>query len=144
MSIVLELQKKDSLNRGYDRDLSALYIRIGVTHLKRRDFPSALAAFQQSAALYEKQIAADSSNTIVLRDSAIAYRHAGAANEELSKTADRQVRRAHLAAARENYLRALDALVKAQDQKALPEVNRKLLEAVRKDIQKLDALQRLL
>jgi non-specific serine/threonine protein kinase/serine/threonine-protein kinase len=141
MSIVLELQKKDPLNRGYDRDLSALYIRIGITHLKRRDFHNALAAFQQSATLYEKQIAADSSNTIVLRDSAIAYRHAGAANEELSKTADRQTRRAHLAAARENYLRALDALVKAQDQKALPEVNRKLLEEVRKDVEKLENMQ---
>ncbi|HEX8355626.1 MAG TPA: serine/threonine-protein kinase [Pyrinomonadaceae bacterium] len=141
MAIVLELREKDPLARGYDRDLGALYIRIGVARAKQRDFPDAIAAFQKSAAIYEKQFADDAANTIALRDVAIAYRHAGAAHEELAKTADRQTRRIHLAAAKEHYRQALDAMLKAQAQKALPEVNRKLLEEVRKDVEELEKLR---
>ena len=138
MAIVLELQGKDPLNRGYDRDVSALYIRIGVVQSKLGDSHAALAAYQNSAALYEKQLADDAANTIALRDLAIAYRRAGKVNEELAQTADRQIRQTQLAAAKENYRRALDALLKAQAQKALPEVNRKLLEEVRNDIEALE------
>jgi non-specific serine/threonine protein kinase/serine/threonine-protein kinase len=138
MSIVIKLQEKDPLNRGYDRDVSALYIRIGVAREKQRDFPGAVAAFEKSAELYEKQLANDAANTILVRDLAIAYRHAGLAHKELAKTTNRQIRQTQLAAVKENYQRALDALLKAQAQKALPEVNRKLLEEVRKDVEELD------
>jgi eukaryotic-like serine/threonine-protein kinase len=138
MSIVIELQEKDPLNRGYDRDVSALYIRIGVAREKQRDLPGAVAAFGKSAELYEKQLAGDAANTILVRDLAIAYRHAGLVHKELAKTTNGQNRQTHLAAERENYRRALDALLKAQAQKALPEVNRKLLEEVRKDIEELE------
>jgi non-specific serine/threonine protein kinase/serine/threonine-protein kinase len=138
MSIVIELQEKDPLNRGYDRDVSALYIRIGVAREKQRDLPGAVAAFGKSAELYEKQLAGDAANTILVRDLAIAYRHAGLVHKELAKTTNGQNRQTHLAAEKENYRRALDALLKAQAQKALPEVNRKLLEEVRKDIEELE------
>ncbi|HKP14266.1 MAG TPA: hypothetical protein VJZ91_19250 [Blastocatellia bacterium] len=138
MSIVIELQEKDPLNRGYDRDVSALYIRIGVAREKQRDLPGAVAAFGKSAELYEKQLVDDAANTILVRDLAIAYRHAGLVHKELAKTTNGQNRQTHLAAEKENYQRALDALLKAQAQKALPEVNRKLLEEVRKDIEELE------
>ena len=138
MAIVLELQEKDPLNRGYDRDVSALYIRIGVAREKQRDFAGALSSYQKSAALYEKQLAADAANTIALRDLAIAYRRAGKVCKEIVKTTDGQLRQTHLAAAKENYQQALDALLKAQAQNALPEVNRKLLEEVRKEIDELE------
>ena len=141
MAIVLELQEKDPLNRGYDRDVSALYIRIGLARLKQRDFTGALAAFEKSAELYEKQLAADAANTIALRDSAIAYRHAGLVHKELAKTDNWQTRQNHLAAEKENYQRALDALLKAQAQKALPEYSRKLIETYRKDIEELEKMR---
>jgi tetratricopeptide (TPR) repeat protein len=141
MAIVLELQKKDSLNRGYDRDASALHIRIGLARLKGRDFTGALAAFEKSAELYEKQLAADAANTIALRDSAIAYRHAGLVHKELAKTANWQIRQTHLAAEQENYQRALDALLKADAQKALPDFSRKLIDTYRKDIEELEKLR---
>jgi tetratricopeptide (TPR) repeat protein len=138
MAIVLELQEKDPLNRGYDRDMCALHIRTGVTRFKQREFPAALAAFQKSAELYEKQLADDASNTITLRDSAIAYRHAGVVHKELAKTANQEIRQHHLAAEKENYQRALNALLKAQAQKALPESSRVLIERCRKDIEELE------
>jgi len=140
-AIVLELQKKDSLNRGYDRDASALHIRIGLARLKQRDFTGALAAFEKSAELYEKQLAADAANTIALRDSAIAYRHAGLVHKELAKTNNPQTRQMHLAAEQENYQRALDALLKADAQKALPDFSRKLIDTYRKDIEELEKLR---
>jgi non-specific serine/threonine protein kinase/serine/threonine-protein kinase len=141
MAILFELQEKDPLNRGYDRDLSALYIRIGVTQIKQREFPAALVAFQKSAEIYEKQLAMDAANTIALRDSAIAYRHAGLVHKELAKTADQQARQIHLAAEKENYQRALDALLKADAQKALPESSRVLIETNRKDIEALEKMR---
>jgi eukaryotic-like serine/threonine-protein kinase len=138
LAIVLELQGKDPLNRGYDRDVSILYMRIGVARLKQRDLHGALDAYQKCAASFEKQFANDPANTNVLRDVAIAYRHAGNVHKELAKTADAQTRQTHLAGVKENYGRALDALLKAQAQKALPEVNRQLLEQVRKDVEELE------
>jgi hypothetical protein len=41
----------------------------------------------------------------------------------------------------ENYQKAVDALLKAQAQKALPEVSRKLIETFRKDVEELDKLR---
>ncbi|MBC7910217.1 MAG: serine/threonine protein kinase [Pyrinomonadaceae bacterium] len=141
MAIVLELQEKDPLNRGYDRDVSALYIRIGVAREKQRDFTGAIAAYQKSAELYEKQLADDAANTIAQRDLAIAHRRAGKVHEEIAKTANLQIRQTHLAAAKENYRQALDALLKAQAQKALPEVNLKLLEEVRTAVEELEKMR---
>ncbi|MDQ3798171.1 MAG: hypothetical protein M3384_01865, partial [Acidobacteriota bacterium] len=141
MAIVLELQEKDHLNRGYDRDVTVLYTRIGLARMKGRDFTNALAAFQKSAELYEKQLATDAANTTVLRDSAIAYRHAGLAHKELAKTTNPQIRQIHLAGEKENYQRALDALLKADAQKALPEYSRKLIETYRKDIEELEKVR---
>jgi len=140
MAIVRELHEKDPLNRGYDRDVSSLYIRMGVTRYKQRDFPAALAAFQNSAASFEKQIAGDPANTILLRDSAIAYRHAGITHKELAQAADGESRQAHRAAEKENYQRALDVLFKAQAQKALPASSHVLIERCQKDIAALESL----
>jgi protein-disulfide isomerase-like protein with CxxC motif len=109
-----------------------------VARFKQRDLPATLAAYQKSVELYKKQFADDAANTIVLRDLAIALGLAGEVHETLAKTADRQIRQAHLAAAKENYQQAVDSLLKAQAQKALPEVNRKLIEKFRKDIEGLE------
>ncbi|HWS88129.1 MAG TPA: protein kinase [Pyrinomonadaceae bacterium] len=140
LAIIIELQGKDPLNRGYDRDVSILSIRIGIARHKQRDLPGALAAFQKGAETFEKQFANDPANTNV-RDLAIAYRHAGNVHKELAKTAHGQTRQTHLAGVKENYGRALDALLKAQAQKALPEVNRQLLEQVRKDVEELEKMR---
>jgi tetratricopeptide (TPR) repeat protein/tRNA A-37 threonylcarbamoyl transferase component Bud32 len=138
MKVVLELQERDPLNRGYDRDLGALYIRIGVARTKLPDLPGAISAYQQSAEYYEKLLAADAANTIAVRDIAIAYQRAGAVHEEIAKTSDPETRKTQFVAAKENYKLALNALVKADTQKALPEVNRKLLDEVRRDVEELE------
>jgi len=140
-AIVLELQEKDPLNRGYDRDLSVLYIRMGLARSKQGDFTGALVAHLKSAELYEKQLADDPANTTGLYDLAIAYRHAGLVHKELAKSDKEQTRQVHLAAEKENYQRALNSLLKAQAQKALPEFSRKLIETYRKDIDQLEKLQ---
>jgi serine/threonine protein kinase len=138
MKIVLELQERDPLNRGYDRDLGALYIRIGVARTKLPDLPGAIAAYQKSAECYEKLLAADAANTIAVRDIAIAYQRAGAVHEEIAKTSDPETRKTQFVAAKEKYQLALNALVKAESQKALPEINRKLLDEVRHDVEELE------
>jgi tetratricopeptide (TPR) repeat protein len=137
LAILTELQEKDPLNREYDRDLRVLYVRLGVTHTKQRDFPAALAAFEKSAAFFEKQLAADPANTILLTDAASAYRHMGLTHKELAETSDPSARGRHLAAAKESYQRALDALLKADASKALPESSRTLVDSLRKDIAEL-------
>lgn len=141
MAILLELQEKDRLNRGYDRDLSALYIRIGEARFKQRDFTAALASYQKSAAFHEKQLVDDAANTTALRDSAIAYRQAGKVHEELAKTTNAQIRQTHLEAARENYRRAIDIWLKAESKNALSETDRKSLEEVRAIIERLEKMR---
>ena len=138
LAIVLELQEKDPLNRDYERDLRVLYVRLGVTQFKQRDFPAALAAFEKSAAFFEKQLAADAGNTILLTDAAMAYQQAGHAHKELAETSDAAVRQRHLAAAKESYQRAFDALSKADANKALPESSRSLLDSLRKELEGLE------
>ncbi len=138
MKIVLELQERDPLNRGYDRDLGALYIRIGVARTKLPDLPGAIAAYQKSAEYYEKLLAADAANTIAVRDIAIAYQRAGAVHEQIAKTSDPETRKTQFVAAKEKYQLALNALVKADSQKALPDVNRKLLDEVRRDVEEFE------
>ena len=140
-AIILQLQEKDPLNRGYDRDLSAVHIRLGVTRGKQRDFAASLAAHLTAAELYERQLANDPANTICLRDSAIAYRHAGVAHKELAQTSDPEARRQHVMAEKENYERALNALLKAQAVKALPEATLHLVGTLRKDIAELERTQ---
>src|ERR1044072_6929100 len=110
---------RDPLNRGYDRDLGALYIRIGVARTKSPDLPGAIAAYQKSAEYYEKVLAADAANTIAVRDIAIAYQRAGGVHEEIAKTSDPETRKTQFVAAKEKYNLALNALVKAESQKAL-------------------------
>jgi hypothetical protein len=88
--------------------------------------------------LYERQLASDPANTICLRDSAIAYRHAGVAHKELAQTSAAETRQHHIAAEKENYQRALDALLKAQSVKALPEATLHLVATLRKDIAALE------
>lgn len=140
MAILIELQQKDPLNRGYDRDLSALYIRIGLPLLKQRDLTGALAAFEKSAKLFEKQLADDPENTIALRDSAIAYRHAGIVHKELALSKEWPVRQTHLQATKDYNQRALGVLLRADAQKALPESSRVLIETCRKEIEALDKM----
>jgi non-specific serine/threonine protein kinase/serine/threonine-protein kinase len=137
LAILTELQEKDPLNREYDRDLRVLYVRLGVTHTKQRDFPAALTAFEKSAAFFEKQLAADAANTILLTDAASAYRHAGLTHKEVAATSDMAARQRHLAAAKDNYQRALNALLKAEAAKALPESSRTLVDALRRDLSEL-------
>ena len=141
MEIVLELQEKDPLNRGYDRDLSGLYIRIGDARYRRGDLPGALDAYQKGAASYEKQLADDAANTVVLRDLAIAWRSIGWVHNDYIKTTAGQTRQTHLEAAKENYRRALDGFLKTESQKALSETDRKNLDEVRATIEKLEKLR---
>jgi hypothetical protein len=77
------------------------------------------------AASFEKQLADDAANTVVLRDLAIAWRSIGWVHNDYIKTTAGQTRQAHIEAAKENYRLALDALLKTESQKALSETDRK-------------------
>ncbi|HYG80342.1 MAG TPA: serine/threonine-protein kinase, partial [Pyrinomonadaceae bacterium] len=141
MAVVLGLQEKDPLNRGYDRDLSSLYLRIGDARYRQRDLPAALAAYQKGAEFYEKQVSDDVANTLVLRELSLAYIAIGWVHYEYIKITAGQIRQAHIEAAKENYQRAVDVLLKAESRKALSAVDRKNLEQVRAIIEGLEKLR---
>jgi hypothetical protein len=121
--------------------LSGLYIKIGDARFRQRDLPGALAAYQKGAASFEKQLADDAANTVVLRDLAIAWRSIGWVHNDYVKTTAGQTRQAHIEAAKENYRRALAGLLKTESQKALSETDRKNLDEVRATIEKLEKLR---
>jgi non-specific serine/threonine protein kinase/serine/threonine-protein kinase len=136
-TILSELQARDPLNRGYDSDSSSLQTRIGGAKYKRRDLAGALEAYGKSRASLEKQIEADPANTRVLRNMALACRDLGWVHGDYIKTTTGQVQQHHLEAARENYQLALNTFLKLENNQALTEFDRKILEEVRAVVEEL-------
>jgi hypothetical protein len=101
----------------------------------------ALAAYEKSRASVEKEIENDAANTLALRDLAIAYRNVAFVHQDFLKITTGENRRNHFAAARENYRRALDILLKAETQNALPEADRAVLEQVRAAVEQFGAAE---
>jgi hypothetical protein len=116
-------------------------MKIGDARAWQRDLSAALAAYQKSVALSEKQVADDTANTLALRDLAFAYANIGWVYNEYIKITAGQIRQTHLEAAKENYRRSLDTFLKAESQKALSEFDRKNLEKVRAAIEDLEKLR---
>ena len=138
-AIYSELRDKDPLNRGYDGEAGGLYKRIGDVRNQQRDFSAAIAAYQKGAALYEKKIENDAADTNSLSNLARTYAGIGSVHKAYVETAaGREARQTHLAAAKENYRRALDLMLKAQAQKALAEFDLKAIDQLRTIIEGLE------
>lgn len=140
-AILSELEAKDPLNRGYDSDSSSVHKRIGDAKYKQRDFAGVLEAYEKSRQSLEKQIERDSANTRVLRNLAAIYADIGFVHGDFIKITAGQARQAHLEAAKENYRRALDGLLKTETQKASSETDRKNVEKVRAAITELEQVR---
>lgn len=139
--ILSELQAKDPLNRGYDQDSSSLHKRIGDAKYKLRDAAGALEAYEKSRASLEKQVERDPANTRVQRNLNSLYADIGWMHGDYLKTTSGQTRQAHLIAAKENYQRALDGLLKGQTKNAFSEIDRKNLEEVKAAITTLEKIR---
>ncbi|MBV9957530.1 MAG: tetratricopeptide repeat protein, partial [Acidobacteria bacterium] len=140
LAILSELQERDAQNRGYDRDLSLVYKRIGDAKYKGHDLTGSLAAYQKSLLLFEKKIRDDAANTLALREVAVGHRNIAWVHADLVKITAGQLRRDHLREAKEHYRQALELELQVQARGALPEVDRKVLEEVQAALQELDKL----
>lgn len=140
-AIYRELMDKDPLNRGYDADAGALYMKIGDARWHQRDYTAAFAAYQKSIALFEKKVADDAADMRALRNLATALASAGSIHAELVNTTAGQTRQTHLAAAKENYQRALDLMRKAQAQKTLSEWDLRNIDQMRAALEKLEKMR---
>jgi eukaryotic-like serine/threonine-protein kinase len=139
-AIYVELMDKDPLNRGYDADAAALYSQIGSARWQQRDYPAAFSAYQKSVELFEKRIRDDAADTRSLRNLASTHAVAASLHGELVETTAGQTRQTHLAAAKENYLRALDLMQKVQAQRAVSGWDVKNINEMRAALEKLEKM----
>jgi eukaryotic-like serine/threonine-protein kinase len=139
-AILSELQAKDPLSRAYDEDSGSLHKRIGDARYNKNDLAGALAAYEKSRAAFEKRIENSTSETTTMRNLAFVYEAIGLVHADYVKTAAGQTRQAHLEAAKENYRRALEILLKSESINALSEFDRKNLEEVRAAIERLEKI----
>lgn len=137
-AIYLELMNKDPLNRGYDADAGALHAKIGDARWQQRDYPASFAAYQKSVELYEKKVEEDAADMRALRNLATTRASAGSVHAELVNTTAGQTRQTHLAAAKENFQRALDLMLKVQAQKTLSEWDLRNIDKIRTALEKLE------
>jgi tetratricopeptide (TPR) repeat protein len=140
-AIYLELMNKDPLNRGYDADAGALHAKIGDARWQQRDYPASFAAYQKSVLLYEKKVEDDAADMRALRNLATTHASAGSVHAELVNTTAGQTRQTHLAAAKENYQRALDLMLKAQAQKTLSEWDLRNVNEIRAALERLEKMR---
>jgi tetratricopeptide (TPR) repeat protein len=134
------LTNKDPLNRGYDADAGALHAKIGDARWHQRDYPASFAAYQKSVELFEKKVEEDAADMRALRNLATTRASAGSVHAELVNTTAGQTRQTHLAAAKENYQRALDLMLKAQAQKTLSEWDLRNIDEIRAALEKLEKI----
>lgn len=140
-AIYLELMGKDPLNRGYDADAGALYAKIGDARWQQRDYPAAFAAYQKGVALFEKKMEGDAADMRTLRNLATAHATVGRLHAEQVKITTGQTRQTHLAAAKENYRRALDLMLKLQAQKTLAEWDLRNIDKMRAALKELEGVR---
>ncbi|HWS99560.1 MAG TPA: serine/threonine-protein kinase [Pyrinomonadaceae bacterium] len=140
-AIYLELMDKDPLNRGYDADAGALYAKIGNARWQQRDYTATFAAYQKAIALFEKRVEGDAADTQTLRNLATTCASVGQLHAELVKSTAGQTRQTHLAAAKENYRRALDLMLKTQEKKTLPEWDLRNIDEMRAALAELEKLR---
>jgi tetratricopeptide (TPR) repeat protein len=140
-AIYLELMDKDPLNRGYDADAGTLYSKIGDARWQQRDYTASFAAYQKSVGLFEKKVADDAADMRALRNLATTHASAGSVHAELVNTTAGQTRQTHFAAAKENYQRALDLMLKAQAQKTLSEWDLRNINEMRATLEKLEKMR---
>ncbi len=140
-AIYLELMDKDPLNRGYDADAGALHTKIGDARWQQRDYPASFAAYEKSVVLYEKKVEDDAADMRALRNLATTHASAGSVHAELVHTTAGQTSQTHLAAAKENYQRALDLMLKVQAQKTLSEWDLRNIDEMRAALEKLEKMR---
>lgn len=140
-AIYVELMDKDPLNRGYDADAGTVYTKIGNARWQQRDYTAAFAAFQKSVALFEKKVEDDAADMRALRNLATTLASAGVLHAELAESTAGQTRQTHLAAAREDYQRALDLMLKAQAQNTLSEWDLRNIDEMRATLEKLEKMR---
>ncbi len=69
-----ELIEREPKNTGYQRDLAVVYVRMGDTLEKTRNFAAALQKYRESATVFEQLSTADVNNTRASRDLAQSLR----------------------------------------------------------------------
>jgi len=86
--LLLILVEREPKNAIYQDDLGSLYTRIGDARKMQNDMSGSLAAFEDSAEIFERIAIVDEKNTVAVRDWAQALKNVGEVNVLLGKTVD--------------------------------------------------------
>lgn len=133
-----ELERFDPKHRSYQQDVGRALMFLGQTRQQQREFDAALAAYARAITTFEDIARADAGNNLPVRKLATVYQYIGDIHRDAAGTADGATRQEHVQAAKENYSRALDLLVRLQAKKALAEYDLKYLTDLRAALSKLE------
>ena len=133
-----ELEKFDPNHRTYKQDVGRVLMFLGQTRHQQRAFDAALAAYAQAIATFEDIARADPGNNLPVRKLATVYQYIGDIHRDVAETVNGATRQEHVQAAKENYTRALDILVRLQEKNALAEYDLKYLDDLRAALSKLE------
>ena len=141
-AIYLELMDKDPLNRGYDADAGSLYSQLGGARGQQRDYPGRVRGLSKKCRRCMKRRSRTMPRTCELYAIwQLHLRSAGELHAELVETTDGETRQTQLAAAKDNFRRALDLMLNAQAQKTLPECDLKNINKMRAALEKLEKMR---
>jgi tetratricopeptide (TPR) repeat protein len=133
-----ELEKFDPNHRTYKHDVGRVLMYLGQARHQQRAFDAALATYAKATATFEDIARADAGNNLSIRTLATVYQYIGDVHRDVAETVNGETRRAQVQAAKENYTRALDILVRLQGKKALPEYDLKYLGDLRAALLQLE------
>ena len=133
-----ELEKFDPKHRTYQHDVGRVLIYLGQARHQQGAFDAALAAYASAIAIFQEITRADAGNNLSVRKLATVYQYIGDVHREVAGTVNGETRQTHVQAAKENYSRALDILVRLQAKKALAEYDLKYLDELRTALLKLE------
>lgn len=88
LALLRGLIEREPKNAIYQDDLGALYTRIGDARKKQKDLKGSLAAFVESAAIFERISVGDEKNTVAVRDWAQALKNVAEINVLIGDTAN--------------------------------------------------------
>jgi tetratricopeptide (TPR) repeat protein len=133
-----ELEKFDPNHRTYKSDVGRVLIYLGQARHQQHAFDAALGTYAKAIATFEDIARADAGNNLAVRKLATVYQYIGDVHRDVAETVNGEARRAHVQAAKENYKRALDILLRLQKRKALAEYDLKYLGDLRSALLKLE------
>ena len=127
-----------SKNNGLKTELTTILTRLGEARSQLGDFQAALADYEQSVNIHREVLQDFAGDVRVSRNLAMAYESIAETHEKIAASSGGEKSRAARAAARDNYKKALDILLRHEADRVIAEFDRKFLDKLKTKMQEYE------